>query len=401
MITDINTALKKAVAGAFMALGCAFAYAHQPYLERACATLDSIYSHYSLAGEVLLAENFPFDSAYKAGYLGDGAATPDEAPRFAYLWPFSGTLSAWSAVLEASSDGGALETIEQRVVPGIDAYYDTRRTPAAYGSYISAAPLSDRFYDDNIWVGIDFADLYKATGKKKFLDKAAEVWKFIESGTDSVLGGGVYWCEQKKHSKNACSNAPAAVFAMKLYEATETDAYLRAAESLYRWTRSNLRDDADGLYFDNININGRTDRTKFAYNSGQMLQAACMLYKATGEKSYLEDAHEIAENCRSYFFRNISGDADSAPDMLARGNVWFSAVMLRGFCELYELDGNDRYLNAFGACLDYAWINGRDKDSGLFGSDLSAVPGNDEKKWLLTQAAVAEMYARLAKYIKL
>jgi len=25
------------------------------------------------------------------------------------------------------------------------------------------------------------------------------IWKFIESGTDDVLGGGIYWCEQKKY----------------------------------------------------------------------------------------------------------------------------------------------------------------------------------------------------------
>ena len=42
----------------------------------------------------------------------------------------------------------------------------------------------------------------------------------------------------------------------------------------------------------------------------------------------------------------------------------------------------------------YAWDNARD-DNGLFNVDLSGVD-KDGKKWLLTQAAMVEMYARLA-----
>ena len=39
------------------------------------------------------------------------------------------------------------------------------------------------------------------TGKQAYLEKAKLIWKFILSGKDDVLGGGVYWCEQKKESK--------------------------------------------------------------------------------------------------------------------------------------------------------------------------------------------------------
>ena len=75
------------------------------------------------------------------------------------------------------------------------------------------------------------------TGKQAYLEKAKLIWKFILSGKDDVLGGGIYWCEQKKESKNTCSNAPGAVFALKLFQATQDDAYLKEGKELYEWTK--------------------------------------------------------------------------------------------------------------------------------------------------------------------
>ena len=201
------------------------------------------------------------------------------------------------------------------------------------------APVSDRFYDDNVWLGIDFTDTYQLTQNKKYLDKATLIWDFIESGTDSVLGGGIYWCEQKKESKNTCSNAPGSVFALKLFKATNDSSYFKKGKALYEWTKEHLQDSTDYLYFDNIRLDGKIGKAKFAYNSGQMMQSAALLY---------------------------------------------------------HLDKNKTYLDAFNKSLDYAWENARD-EKGLFHTDLS---GNkkDNKKWLLTQAAMIEMYSRLSAF---
>ena len=76
--------------------------------------------------------------------------------------------------------------------------------------------------------------------------------------------------------------------------------------------------------------------------------------------------------------------------------VDFDAVMLRGLIALYGQDGDDKYLRAVNASLDYAWRMGRD-ESGLFGKYLSHRREEDKRSWLLTQAAYAEMSARMAK----
>lgn len=366
------------------------------YALRAAETLDSVYARYGADSTCLLRENYPFAEDYEATYL---ASETSDRNAYSYLWPFSGTLSAISALYEATGDSVYIDLWDNRAVPGLEHYFDTCRKPPAYASYINTASPSDRFYDDNVWLGIDFTDMYNATGKKAYLDRAESIWKFIESGTDDVLDGGIYWCEQKKNGKNTCSNAPGAVYALKLFNATADSTYLEKGKSLYDWTVTHLQDPEDKLYFDNINLSGEIGKAKFAYNSGQMLQAAALLHKITGDSIFLTQAQEIASAAHKRFFNSKATDDEGEFNLLMRGDIWFTAVMMRGFAELYSIDGNPEYMEDFRRNLDYAWTHMRDSSSGLFNTDWSG-DKTDETKWLLTQAAMSEMYARIASYNK-
>ena len=361
--------------------------------ERAIATLDSLYKHYSASGTNLLRENFPFNDAYTATYLAseEQGNVPNQ---YSYLWPYSGTFSAVNVLYETTKDKKYIEMLDSKVLNGLEEYFDPKREPAAYASYINSASQSDRFYDDNVWLGIDFTDVYMMTKEVKYLDKAKLIWRFIESGMDNELGGGIYWCEQKKKSKNTCSNAPGSVYALKLFMATQDSAYFAQGKFLYEWTKKHLQDTGDYLYFDNINLEGKVDKRKFPYNSGQMLQSAALLYKLTGDKTYLSDAQAIAKSAYNYFFEEFETKQGEKFRILKSNDVWFIAVMQRGFIELYHLDNDRTYIDAFQKSLDYAWNNTRDAN-GLFNKDWKGEK-KDDTKWLLTQAAMVEMYARLA-----
>ena len=362
-------------------------------LEKAQETLGSLYQNYSIKDSHLLHENYPFDEQYEVTYLASIEQT-NIPNQFSYLWPYSGTFSAVNALFEATHDKKYLRLLDKRVLPGLEEYFDTQRTPNAYSSYIQTAPASDRFYDDNVWFGIDFTDIYQITGEQKYLDKAQLIWKFIESGTDNLLGGGIYWCEQKKESKNTCSNAPGSVLAFKLFKATNDSVYFKQGKDLYEWTQKNLQDSTDYLYFDNIRLDGKIGKAKFAYNSGQMMQSAALLYQLTQNPIYLKEAQNVAKECYNYFFTDFTTTTGENFKILKQGDIWFTAVMLRGFIELYHIDKNKTYINAFNKSLNHAWNNARD-NKGLFNTDLSG-KNKDNKKWLLTQAAIVEMYARLA-----
>lgn len=361
------------------------------HLSYAKQTLDSLYKYYSVENTNLLRETYPFDNTHKATYLAnEEQAKPND---YSYLWPYSGTFSAVNVLLESSKDANYKTILDKQVLPGLEEYFDQERVPYGYSSYITTLE-SDRFYDDNVWLGIDFADVFMETNESKYLDKSQMIWNFVWSGTDDKLGGGIYWCEQNKGSKNTCSNAPGSVFALKLFIATEDSTYFEKGKFLYQWTKEHLQDKEDKTYFDNIRLDGSVDKAKYAYNSGQMIQAATLLYNLTKDEQYLIDAQEVAKGAYNYFFEDFKGIDGTSFKMIKRGDIWFTAVMLRGYVELYHVDNNKDYLNSFAQSLDYAWQHARD-DKGLFNVDLKG-NAKDEKKWLLTQTAIVEMYARLS-----
>ncbi|MDR2026009.1 MAG: glycoside hydrolase family 76 protein [Prevotellaceae bacterium] len=376
-----------------LTVSCCYAYGRDTVnLNRAEQTLDAVYRNYSVPNTCLLRETFPYDDKYTAAYL----ASEEQANRpnpYSYLWPLSGTLSAVNALYCCTKDDKYADLLDSKVMKSLDEYFDTTRSPAGYASYINAAPASDRFYDDNVWLVIDFAEAYLETKNRVFLDKAETAWNFVISGWDGKIGGGIYWTEQKKRSKNTCSNAPSVVAAMKLFKATNSREYLDMAVKIYKWTKANLQDSTDYLYFDNISLNGRIDRAKYSYNSGQMLQGAVLLYSETGDEQYLADATRLAESCYNRFFRDYD-TGEGRVRMLNSGNVWFNAVMMRGFIELYRISNDGKYIDAFRKSLDYAWKHARETN-GLFNQDISGKE-KDKNNWLLTQAAMVEMYARIA-----
>lgn len=363
------------------------------HLERAQQLLDSLYSHFSIAHTCLLRENYPYNEKHTVPYLAAEEQANMPNP-YSYLWPYSGTFSAVNALWKTTKDEKYQRILNEHILPGLSQYYDSLRTPHAYSSYVQSAPISDRYYDDNIWIGFNFIDIYQLTKNKDYLNKATLLWNFVETGLDEVLGGGIYWNEQQKTTKNTCSNAPGSVFAFKLFKATNDSTYFTKGKALYEWTKEHLQDTIDHLYFDYIRLDGKIGKAKYAYNSGQMMQAATLLYQFTGDMSYLKEAQIIAKECYEYFFTDFTSPSAKTFKMLKNGDIWFAAVLLRGLIDLYNLDKNRIYINAYDTCLDYAWNNARD-ENGLFNTDLSGTIKNKEK-WLLTQAAMIEMYGRLA-----
>ena len=389
--TDFRKAIFCVLAG-IVVLSCFQGKAKNDDLTRAKSILKQIISLYDAGHDHLFNETYPDKPDNKISYLADEDSVT--AGRVAYLWPTSGIFSGVNALLEATRGRKYLNLLEEKILPGLEQYYDSLRKPACYQSYITLAGKSDRYYDDNIWLALDFCETYRLTGKPEYLRMSINTWQFVISGWDDKLGGGIYWCEQKKRSKNTCSNAPASVLAFKLFEATRDSSYLKWGLRIYNWTKVNLQDSTDYLYFDNKNLSGRIDRKKYTYNSGQMLQASAMLYRMTGEKAYLVEAQQIAESAVDYFTEEYMTTEGKKIRLFKNTGNWFNAVLFRGYTELYRLDRNNRYITIFRDNMHQLWNNVRNKD-GLFSKDWTGQK-EDEFKWLLDQAGLMEIWANLA-----
>jgi len=362
------------------------------YLVEAELLNANIWELFASEQQNLLNETYPFNELNKVSYLADQDTINED--KVSYLWPYSGMLSASISLYKATNNAKYKYLIDTCMLRGLNEYLDTSRKPVCYQSYISKVGYSDRFYDDNIWIAIDLCDMYLLTKEPQYLTRSLQLWQFIQSGMDDELGGGIYWCEQKKRSKNVCSNAPAAVLACKLFKATNDSTYFGQAQMLYEWTKKMFQDKNDYLYFDNCTLDGRIDSMKYAYNSGQMVQASALLYKISHRSEYLSDAQKIAVSAINHFTKEFQNGTESM-QLINCNNNWFATIMIRGFCELHEIDASKQYLKVFEQSADILIETAKDQD-GLFGKDWS---GNkqEEHKWLLDQASLVEFLANLSR----
>ncbi len=296
--------------------------------------------------------------------------------KYAYNWP---TGSVFQGIVEMRKSNITKDSkaIELMVDTAMKYYNNVLRPAPGYDSYVYELGGGQRFYDDNEWYGLTYIDAYNLDKKEEHLTKAKEVYDFIITGYDDKMGGGLYWRENDPETKNTCSNGPGIVLALKLYEITKDKKYLDFASELYEWTNKNLLS-PQGVYWDHVKSNGLIEYTTWTYNTGIMIQANAMFYKVTGEEKYLKQAESLAQSSLAHF----------TPEGKFQDNYWFNAILLRGYEELYNINKNDKYINAFDKYAVFVWGEQRDKDNFI---------GTKDSKPLLDQGGMLEIYSVLSR----
>lgn len=312
-----------------------FAFAQQTAAQKSLQTNEGYYAHEMKMLQQAIQQNF-FDSS-SVYYKEVVSPKPNDNP-YCYLWPLCTLYQAANEMEKLDAHGNFMKPL----FTIIKDYYDPAVPAPGYASYIMKLKGGDRFYDDNQWIGIAAMDAYARTGKKNFLQTGNEIYRYMMTGYDTVLNGGLYWQENKKTSKNTCSNGPGIILALQLYKATKNKTYLDTALLLYNWVNANLKNNA-GLYYDNIGIkNKRIGRAVFSYNTGTMMQSNIYLYEITKDRKYLTEATAIADSSLAFFYAGQS----------FRDNYWFNAVLLRAYQHLLRYNNDRKYILGFKHCLD-------------------------------------------------
>ena len=359
------------------------------YLSIADSTLSNVLNLYQ-TNDGLLTETYPVNPDQKITYLA-GGTQQNGTLKASFLWPYSGMMSGCVALYKATGNKKYKKILEKRILPGMEQYWDNSRLPACYQSYPTKYGQHGRYYDDNIWIALDYCDYYQLTHKPASLEKTVALYQYIYSGWSDEIGGGIFWCEQQKEAKHTCSNAPSTVLGVKLYRLTKDAKYLEKAKETYAWTKKHLCDPTDHLYWDNINLKGKVSKEKYAYNSGQMIQAGVLLYKETGDEQYLHDAQQTAAGTDAFF--RTKADKKDPTVKVHKDMAWFNVILFRGLKALYKIDKNPAYVNAMVENALHAWENYRD-ENGLLGRDWSG-HNKEQYKWLLDNACLIEFFAEI------
>lgn len=158
---------------------------------------------------------------------------------------------------------------------------------------------------------------------------------------------------------------------------------------------NNLRD-ADGTFFNDRQADGSVRKDKWTYNTGVMISNSVLLYKITGEQSYLDSAIASAEGGYSYFVRPAGDLALAYPNH----DPWFTIKLVNAFIEIEPYYPNAKqYVQTFINFAKHALKHAR-MSNGLFVEDWTGGNVNPVRdRTLLMQDAALESLAIIALYM--
>lgn len=254
-------------------------------------------------------------------------------PRPDWVWLQSVMFADLIAASHADHDRYA--PLLEQYFTALDIYWDAQATIPGYEPAPTQGNGHDKYYDDNAWFVIALAEAYRDNHDPRYLKRAEETLRFVLSGWDDELGGGIWWHERHKDgTKNTCANGPAAVGCLKLAEIeqdqTKRDALVAEARRIVVWT-SNALQDTDGLFDDRkVVASGEIKRGKLTYNSALMLRAYLELYRASGDEADLTEAKRIGK-AADWFIDQQTG--------VYRDPLRYAHFMVEADLDLYQTTG--------------------------------------------------------------
>lgn len=195
-------------------------------------------------------------------------------------------------------------------------------------------------------------------------------------------GGGMYWdWKFGRIGKMACINYPTVIAAMELYKATKKVDYLNKAKEIYSWSAANLFNPTTGAVADSKH-DGNTSPAwhMLIYNQATCMGAAAMLYLETKEQFYLDHAKAAMDYVvkeKSTANNILRPEGDIAQTAVTDEKGIYPAILAQYLPILITECGQTQYLEYIERSINYGWQN-RDKQRNLTNKYLEKVPSSTE-----------------------
>jgi Glycosyl hydrolase family 76 len=341
---------------------------------------------------------------------------PRGGHRYAYVWEFSRALAGTLAVagLPAELGGGPhyASAVDDRF-QALDLYWDRGASPPAFDSYVRAEGGGDKYYDDNVWLGLAFVQRYRQ-GLTSSLDRATQIFAFGRAGWDTherdPRPGGVFWVDQRtglgrsNHDRGAGATAGYAELGLHLLLLTGDDSFCGdgsigarpaspGAANMMNWVNAHLDSSRRGYgpFWNVVRRDGSIDTNLWSYNQGVMIGACVLRYQVSGAIEYLEQARAIARRTLEHY-----GDFTGQPPS-------FNAMLFQNLLMLHphaDAQLSHAMLRAMESYAEWTWITPdvRDPDTNLFYFDDAGRPArpSGQPAQLRDQGAMTQLYALLA-----
>ncbi len=188
----------------------------------------------------------------------------------------------------------ALSTVEAYAQATGDNSYDTAIASAF--ELHSAGDFENDSDDDTAWWALTWLQAYDLTHDSSYLAMAETDADYIHEGWGRACGGGIWWQRNPDYYKNAISNELFLELTAWLHNTISGDVkYLRWAEAEWSWFSRSGMINGNDLVNDGVGANCENNGAPtWTYNQGVILAGLAQLYQATGNRSLLTTAEQIA-----------------------------------------------------------------------------------------------------------
>lgn len=240
-------------------------------------------------------------------------------------------------------------------------------------------PSDVRYADDNSLAGLALVDAAlsepDAAMRRQYLHAAAREADFLtQSGLwDTTFGGGFWWNTGRgttAEGKPAQSNAIAALFFARLYDATGDPTYRDWAARTLLWLDTVLYDPSRSLYRWSVSYQDLTARTGavisqryFNYDQGIAIEAELDSARQTGDLGRAARARAVGQAIEPAFWSASQGGYDLEAG-IEQVYTAYAAWTSLGHLALYDSDGDPHWLDLARRNADALDTRLREADGG-------------------------------------
>ncbi|OAV93529.1 hypothetical protein PTTG_00846 [Puccinia triticina 1-1 BBBD Race 1] len=216
-----------------------------------------------------------------------------------------------------------------------------------------------RWNDDILWPNlavITGAELFgpnaqMAGGNGDWISLATKTYDQVWAQNDNKCGGGIYWSRNRESKggnyKSLITQVEFISQGARNFMQTKNATAFEQSKTILDWiTSSAIGDQKTGILYDGLEANdcGKLSTSLWTYNYGQLLGSLAWMFKATGDKKYLDMTTSYFDyGARTFAGSNTSGiiaEQCEADKSCNRDQQGFKSVYVRNLAYLYRITNN-------------------------------------------------------------
>lgn len=229
----------------------------------------------------------------------------------------------------------------------------------------------NEYYDDEGWWALGLIHAYDVTYNRLFLNAAVTIFEDMQTGLGGPCNGGIYWNKDRSYVNAIANELYLSVAAALANRIPGDKQYLQIAKDQWEWFKNSGMINAKNLINDGLddscnNNNGIT----WSYNQGVVLGGLAELSRATGDKSYLSRATEIAkaaiqELSNEHGVLVEATQCEYQPGRCGQDGQQFKGIFIRNLRYLHEAAPDPQFSKFILTNADAIWENDRNEENKL------------------------------------